>query len=271
MALAALVLATLVVPVAGAGSPSQRSIEALIRARVKFSRAGLERLVVDVGGRRLLLVVGVRDAAAYLKHRYEGVVETIFPRFERRLFKATVLGVVDARTGRTVFQFTDVLRLWANRAGRRPGGSSRGCSTALAGSCFRTTRSTPTGPLRLARPVEPAAPPRRRRLAGTVVQSAAGACEDVRVDDWLVSARRRLAASVGDEETLYDLDGETAQMLLDLARIAAHESNDRTNAPLLAYLVGLAHGRHPDRSLADLAATAADASAASGLDGSAAT
>jgi Domain of unknown function (DUF6457) len=30
--------------------------------------------------------------------------------------------------------------------------------------------------------------------------------------------------------------------LLDLARIAAHESGDRTNAPLLCYLVGRAGG-----------------------------
>ncbi|HUZ98082.1 MAG TPA: DUF6457 domain-containing protein [Gaiellaceae bacterium] len=30
--------------------------------------------------------------------------------------------------------------------------------------------------------------------------------------------------------------------LLDLARIAAHESGDRTNAPLLCYLLGRAGG-----------------------------
>jgi hypothetical protein len=32
--------------------------------------------------------------------------------------------------------------------------------------------------------------------------------------------------------------------LLELARLAAHVSGERTNAPLLCYLVGLAHGRH---------------------------
>ena len=31
--------------------------------------------------------------------------------------------------------------------------------------------------------------------------------------------------------------------LLDLARVAAHDSGDRTNAPLATYLVGLAAGR----------------------------
>jgi hypothetical protein len=36
-------------------------------------------------------------------------------------------------------------------------------------------------------------------------------------------------------------DAEQAT-LLDLARIAAHESGDRTNAPLLCYLLGRAGG-----------------------------
>ena len=39
--------------------------------------------------------------------------------------------------------------------------------------------------------------------------------------------------------------------LLELARVAAHASGERTNAPLLCYLVGLAHGRHGG-DLADL-------------------
>ena len=38
--------------------------------------------------------------------------------------------------------------------------------------------------------------------------------------------------------------------LLDLARIAAHESGDRTNAPLLCYLLGRAQG---EKSLDELA------------------
>jgi hypothetical protein len=32
--------------------------------------------------------------------------------------------------------------------------------------------------------------------------------------------------------------------LLELAREAAHGSGERTNAPLVCYLVGLAHARH---------------------------
>jgi hypothetical protein len=38
---------------------------------------------------------------------------------------------------------------------------------------------------------------------------------------------------------LSDADAKT---LLDLARTAAHESGDRTNAPLLCYLLGRAGG-----------------------------
>lgn len=70
--------------------------------------------------------------------------------------------------------------------------------------------------------------------------------------EWLTEARGRLAAAVGEESDVYDLSREDVDTLLDLARIAAHESGERTNAPLAAYLVGLARGRHPDRSLDDL-------------------
>jgi hypothetical protein len=72
------------------------------------------------------------------------------------------------------------------------------------------------------------------------------------MDEWLAEARTRLAAHVGDDGTTYDLDGDDVDRLLELARVAAHDSGARTNAPLLSYLVGLARGRHPDRPLADL-------------------
>jgi hypothetical protein len=62
------------------------------------------------------------------------------------------------------------------------------------------------------------------------------------MDDWL----RRVATAIGSEE---DLSGVDADALLELARIAAHESGDRRNAPLLAYLVGRSRG---DRPLPDL-------------------
>jgi len=63
------------------------------------------------------------------------------------------------------------------------------------------------------------------------------------VDAWLQEARDRLAAEVGADPSDYDLAQDEVDELLELARIAAHESGERVNAPLLCYLVGLAHGR----------------------------
>ena len=62
------------------------------------------------------------------------------------------------------------------------------------------------------------------------------------MDDWLT----RVAAAIGSDE---DLSGADADALLELARIAAHESGDRRNAPLLTYLIGRSRG---DRPLADV-------------------
>jgi hypothetical protein len=65
------------------------------------------------------------------------------------------------------------------------------------------------------------------------------------VNAWLTSAAEALGVEVpspGD-----------ADALLDLARVAAHESGDRRNAPLLCYLVGLAAAR-TGTSVDDLAA-----------------
>jgi hypothetical protein len=58
------------------------------------------------------------------------------------------------------------------------------------------------------------------------------------VDDWL---RNALEAIGGGPE----LSVDDAQTLLKLARLAAHESDDRTNAPLLCYLVGRVQGERP--------------------------
>ena len=62
--------------------------------------------------------------------------------------------------------------------------------------------------------------------------------------EWLARARDQLAAATGDPPPAYELDDAVVDELLELARIAAHESGERTNAPLVCYLVGLAHGRH---------------------------
>ena len=64
------------------------------------------------------------------------------------------------------------------------------------------------------------------------------------MDGWLEEARAKLAAAVGEDAAAYDLTRAEMDALLELARIAAHDSGERTNAPLLCYLVGLAHGRH---------------------------
>jgi hypothetical protein len=73
---------------------------------------------------------------------------------------------------------------------------------------------------------------------------------------WLRDARDKLAAQAGADPDSLELTDAEADTLLDLARIAAHESGERTNAPLLCYLVGLAHGRHGG-SLDELADAAA--------------
>ena len=73
------------------------------------------------------------------------------------------------------------------------------------------------------------------------------------MDDWL----KRVAAAVGSDE---QLSGEDADLLLKVARIAAHESDDRRNAPLLCYLVGR---MQTDRPLAEILEVVREASASS--------
>jgi Domain of unknown function (DUF6457) len=71
------------------------------------------------------------------------------------------------------------------------------------------------------------------------------------VDAWLRDARDALAAAAGLEPGALELDDEAVRTLLDLARIAAHDSGERTNAPLLCYLVGRAEGGASLDELAD--------------------
>ena len=60
------------------------------------------------------------------------------------------------------------------------------------------------------------------------------------MDAWLASARDAIARAAGVAPEELELDDEAVRTLLDLARIAAHESGERTNAPLLCYLLGKA-------------------------------
>jgi hypothetical protein len=70
------------------------------------------------------------------------------------------------------------------------------------------------------------------------------------MDDWLTQARDALAEASGVPAEQLDLADDAVVTLLELARVAAHESSARTNAPLLCYLVGRAQD---GASLDDLA------------------
>ena len=63
------------------------------------------------------------------------------------------------------------------------------------------------------------------------------------VDEWLRSARDALAQAARLQPAELELTAAEERTLLDLARVAAHTSGERTNAPLLCYLVGLAAAR----------------------------
>jgi hypothetical protein len=66
------------------------------------------------------------------------------------------------------------------------------------------------------------------------------------VNEWLEEAAAKLGGA--------RLEAGEAEQLLALARIAAHTSGDRRNAPLVSYLVGLARGRGDTRSVEELVA-----------------
>jgi len=76
------------------------------------------------------------------------------------------------------------------------------------------------------------------------------------MSEWLDEAARRLAEAAGDDPAGYGLGAADIEALLDLARVAAHDSGEHVNAPLVCYLLGLARGRHPAFGLGDLAAKA---------------
>jgi uncharacterized protein DUF6457 len=75
------------------------------------------------------------------------------------------------------------------------------------------------------------------------------------MDAWLTEVRDAVAGATGISASELDIDDDTARELLNLARIAAHESGERTNAPLLTYLVGIAAGKGADLDQVVAAAT----------------
>ena len=60
------------------------------------------------------------------------------------------------------------------------------------------------------------------------------------MDSWLISARDGVAEVAGVDPSSLEVSPSDEETILDLARIAAHVSGERTNAPLLCYLVGRA-------------------------------
>jgi hypothetical protein len=60
------------------------------------------------------------------------------------------------------------------------------------------------------------------------------------MDAWLTAARDAVAETAGVDRSSLEVSPADEETILDLARIAAHVSGERTNAPLLCYLVGQA-------------------------------
>jgi hypothetical protein len=63
------------------------------------------------------------------------------------------------------------------------------------------------------------------------------------MDAWLQSARDSIAAASGVPADELELSAGDVRTLLDVARVAAHDSGERTNAPLVCYLIGVAAGK----------------------------
>ncbi|MBI4261216.1 MAG: hypothetical protein HY658_11685 [Actinobacteria bacterium] len=68
---------------------------------------------------------------------------------------------------------------------------------------------------------------------------------------WIDRVTGEVAGAAGMDPGELALSGSDSETLLDVARIASHSSGDRTNAPLLCYVMGLA--RSSGRSLEELA------------------
>jgi hypothetical protein len=60
------------------------------------------------------------------------------------------------------------------------------------------------------------------------------------VNEWLATRADALAEATGIDRAALELSPEEIDAVLDLAAHAAHESDARTNAPLLCYLLGRA-------------------------------
>jgi hypothetical protein len=74
--------------------------------------------------------------------------------------------------------------------------------------------------------------------------------------DWITETTLRVAAAAGLDPASLFVDATMAQRLLELAGFAAHDSGERTNAPLLSFVLGRASAL--GASLEDLDAAVRD-------------
>lgn len=57
---------------------------------------------------------------------------------------------------------------------------------------------------------------------------------------WISDVTEQIATATGIDATVLAIDSADADTLLRLAGVAAHESGERTNAPLLCHVLGRA-------------------------------
>ena len=80
--------------------------------------------------------------------------------------------------------------------------------------------------------------------------------------NWLQQVSERIASICQQDSAALSVTPDQARELLELAGVAAHTSGNRTNAPLLCYVLGLAVGRGV--ALSELALAVRDAASADG-------
>ena len=60
------------------------------------------------------------------------------------------------------------------------------------------------------------------------------------MNEWMAQRADALARTSGVDRDAFELSDEDIDRVLDIAAYAAHDSDARTNAPLLCYLIGVA-------------------------------
>ena len=60
---------------------------------------------------------------------------------------------------------------------------------------------------------------------------------------WLAGVTESIADATALDATDLELSPDQIRELLDVARVASHESGERVNAPLLCFVLGVVHAR----------------------------